>query len=351
LELVEAYSPPYSPLLEMDHETILKRVRQARPDLLFVAFGCPKQEKWIAMHLDKLEVPVVLGVGATVDFLAGQVRRAPVWMRRTATEWIFRLLQEPGRLAGRYGRDLVSFTTAIGGQVISQRRRPRRTRSGQKTEVKETAQGKHFHLPDQFDLQAVQEGEQTWQLLLAGNEPVFVDLSRVNYLDNAGLGFCVYLWSSLQRSGRYMALVSPSHEARRVLVMNQLASIIPVASDPEEAARLWRRWMEERDRPLLLTRENGEVRMAWQGEVTAGNLETVRRAAAQLLDQLKPEPVVMDLTRLEYLDSSGAGLMGWVVSSFQRRDHPLRVQGLRPGVANVLRQAGLDGLVGEGVAL
>ena len=96
------YSPPFSTLLEMDHEKIKQRILAAQPDMLFVSFGCPKQEKWIAMHYRALGVPVAAGVGATIDFLAGHMKRAPVWMQRIGMEWVFRLAQKPRRLFGRY---------------------------------------------------------------------------------------------------------------------------------------------------------------------------------------------------------------------------------------------------------
>src|SRR5262245_11661022 len=76
------YSPPFVPLEEMDHDDIIRRVREARPDILFVSFGCPKAEKWIAQHASALGVPVMIGVGGTVDFLSGRIKRAPVWMQR-----------------------------------------------------------------------------------------------------------------------------------------------------------------------------------------------------------------------------------------------------------------------------
>src|SRR5262249_32142031 len=110
------YSPPFRPLHEMDHAEILKRIRAAEPDVLLVAFGCPKAEKWIAMHYRDLGVPVAIGVGATIDFLAGRVKRAPVWMQRSGLEWVFRLIQEPRRLCGRYAKDLWVF----GRRILSQ---------------------------------------------------------------------------------------------------------------------------------------------------------------------------------------------------------------------------------------
>jgi N-acetylglucosaminyldiphosphoundecaprenol N-acetyl-beta-D-mannosaminyltransferase len=81
---------------------IVRQVADARPHLLFVALGSPKQERWIRRHLADCQVPVALGVGATIDFEAGVVRRAPGWMQRAGLEWLWRLLMEPRRLWRRY---------------------------------------------------------------------------------------------------------------------------------------------------------------------------------------------------------------------------------------------------------
>lgn len=80
----------------------IQAVRSARPDILLVGLGTPKQEFWIARHVSELGVPVSIGVGATFEFLAGIVRRAPEWMQRAGLEWFWRLLAEPRRLWRRY---------------------------------------------------------------------------------------------------------------------------------------------------------------------------------------------------------------------------------------------------------
>lgn len=118
---VAHYSPPFRPLNDMNNDEIAERIRAARPDIVLVCFGCPKQEKWISRNFAELGVPVMIGAGATIDFLAGRMARAPQWMRQSGTEWIFRLLQEPGRLAGRYADDLVNFAPAVVAQHL---RRP-----------------------------------------------------------------------------------------------------------------------------------------------------------------------------------------------------------------------------------
>ncbi|MBI2849352.1 MAG: WecB/TagA/CpsF family glycosyltransferase [Chloroflexi bacterium] len=80
-----------------EEEDILARIRGASPDLLFVAYGAPQQDKWIRRNMHRLEVPVCMGVGGAFDFIGGVIRRAPPWMQRWGLEWLFRLIQEPWR--------------------------------------------------------------------------------------------------------------------------------------------------------------------------------------------------------------------------------------------------------------
>ncbi|MGQ9730374.1 MAG: WecB/TagA/CpsF family glycosyltransferase [Candidatus Zipacnadales bacterium] len=77
---------------------IIARIREAQPAVLFVAFGIPKQEKWIHAHMEELGVPVCIGVGGSFDVISGRLRRAPLWMQRWGLEWLFRVCQEPRRL-------------------------------------------------------------------------------------------------------------------------------------------------------------------------------------------------------------------------------------------------------------
>ncbi len=85
-----------SPAIE-EEDNIVEMIRAAAPDILFVAYGAPQQDFWIARNLDRLEVPVAMGVGGAFDFLAGVSRRAPVWVQRLGFEWLYRLAREPWR--------------------------------------------------------------------------------------------------------------------------------------------------------------------------------------------------------------------------------------------------------------
>ncbi|WP_425061004.1 N-acetylglucosaminyldiphosphoundecaprenol N-acetyl-beta-D-mannosaminyltransferase [Sporomusa carbonis] len=81
-----------------DEPAIIESIQSAKPDILLVALGVPKQEKWLAKHLEKLNVPVCMGVGGTFDVMAGAVKRAPLWMQRINLEWLFRLICQPQRI-------------------------------------------------------------------------------------------------------------------------------------------------------------------------------------------------------------------------------------------------------------
>jgi len=112
--LVEAYpglviaghcEPPVAAIERMPNRSIISLIQAAKADVLLVALGNPKQELWIARHREALGVSVAIGVGCTLDLLAGKSRRAPRWMQTTGLEWLFRLAQEPRRLFPRYVMD------------------------------------------------------------------------------------------------------------------------------------------------------------------------------------------------------------------------------------------------------
>jgi N-acetylglucosaminyldiphosphoundecaprenol N-acetyl-beta-D-mannosaminyltransferase len=114
-------SPPFRELVEEEERELLEEIRNARPHLLLVAFGQPKGELWIARNYEKLQIPVCVQLGASIDFIAGKFRRAPRWIQRIGMEWLFRLSQEPRRLIGRYARDIAFLIRMLFTQTRPQR--------------------------------------------------------------------------------------------------------------------------------------------------------------------------------------------------------------------------------------
>jgi N-acetylglucosaminyldiphosphoundecaprenol N-acetyl-beta-D-mannosaminyltransferase len=109
--------PPFRPLSAAEHAALIDRVRATRPDILFLAFGQPKGEFWLAENAEALGVPVSIQIGASLDFAAGRFRRAPRWMQKTGMEWAYRMWQEPRRLVPRYVRNARFLAGAVAADL------------------------------------------------------------------------------------------------------------------------------------------------------------------------------------------------------------------------------------------
>jgi len=95
------YSPPFRALTYIEQSEVVKRINSSKANLVFVALGCPKQEKWMASMLGKVNA-CMIGIGGALPVMIGMQKRAPRWMQQTSLEWLYRLLQEPQRLFKRY---------------------------------------------------------------------------------------------------------------------------------------------------------------------------------------------------------------------------------------------------------
>ncbi|MEX0761279.1 MAG: WecB/TagA/CpsF family glycosyltransferase [Dehalococcoidia bacterium] len=107
---------------EEEHK-VLREIRDAQPQMLFVAMGCPKQEQWIYRNLADLQVPVCMGIGGVLEVVAGRLKTAPVWMQGTGLEWTYRLKQEPRRLWKRYLIEDIPTGLRLGTAALVQRTR------------------------------------------------------------------------------------------------------------------------------------------------------------------------------------------------------------------------------------
>jgi N-acetylglucosaminyldiphosphoundecaprenol N-acetyl-beta-D-mannosaminyltransferase len=121
INVVGVYSPPFG--FEKDPEEnarIVQMINAVKPAILFVGVGAPKQEKWMYKNIDQLDINVALGIGASFDFVAGTVKRAPKLFRQMSMEWFWRVLNEPTRLFKRYFIDSTKFLPIIYNQKKSQ---------------------------------------------------------------------------------------------------------------------------------------------------------------------------------------------------------------------------------------
>jgi N-acetylglucosaminyldiphosphoundecaprenol N-acetyl-beta-D-mannosaminyltransferase len=122
LRRVGSFAPPMSPVFSTRvNDEIVRRVNAARPDILWVGLGAPRQEMWIHANLARLDVRLAIGVGAAFDMCSGSIRRAPAWMQKAGLEWFYRFLREPRRLFRRYFIESAPFLPLVLWQRI---RRP-----------------------------------------------------------------------------------------------------------------------------------------------------------------------------------------------------------------------------------
>lgn len=124
LQVVGTYTPPFRALNDGEVRSLQAQVAAVQPDIFWVGLSTPKQEKFMAEFLPKLECTLMLGVGAAFDFHSGRVSQAPRWMQRSGLEWFYRLCSEPRRLWRRYFRNNPLFLLKFLGQLLRWKRYP-----------------------------------------------------------------------------------------------------------------------------------------------------------------------------------------------------------------------------------
>jgi N-acetylglucosaminyldiphosphoundecaprenol N-acetyl-beta-D-mannosaminyltransferase len=386
LVIADHYSPPFNKLLEMDHDEIKRRILAAKPDLLFVSFGCPKQEKWIAMHYRSLGVPVSAGVGATIDFLAGTVKRAPVWMQRVGLEWIYRLAQEPRRLFKRYFKDLWVFGWKILGQLwqlqlrqtrATSRSNPRTTlpahrgfepalnenpnarqyfslssREGAGVRVKFTptesavskpqTDAKLIKIPARLDLATVCDEAPLLEQAFNDSRHCLLDMSHVQFIDSTGVGLLIRLQKKIRADGHQLVLLAPTSMVRRALELMRLQNFFDTAPDLPSAQALIAARIREQTDAVQLRTPAAVNPLLWQGEITAANAQEVWNRTETHITARHGRDLIIDMSGVRFMDSTGLGVMVRARKLAQREQVKLEFTHLQPAVQNVLHLARLE---------
>lgn len=122
LRVAGTYSPPFRLLTREEHLACLEKINGSKADILWVGLGTPKQERWMAENVHRVNAAVLIGVGAAFDFIAGLKGQAPLWMQRSGLEWLYRLISEPQRLWRRYLINNPLFILMIIAQTLGWKR-------------------------------------------------------------------------------------------------------------------------------------------------------------------------------------------------------------------------------------
>jgi N-acetylglucosaminyldiphosphoundecaprenol N-acetyl-beta-D-mannosaminyltransferase len=207
VNIVGHHAPPLADLERMDHGDTLERIREAKPDILMVAFGNPKQEKWIRMHAKRLGIPVSIGIGGSMDMLVGDVHRAPVWMQRSGLEWLGRCMQEPKRLLPRYWRNFSGLAVRLPlAYLASFLQRPQ----GAASSVSRNSDTGmvHLHLDGNLEASTASALDRTVTSCIAGGQLLVLHLTGLKYASPEGLGVLMDARQRLLATGLSLTLAS-----------------------------------------------------------------------------------------------------------------------------------------------
>lgn len=336
IQIVGCVSPPLGHIVTMDNEAVLQQIEEARPDILLVAFGNPKQEKWIYMHRSRLKVPACIGVGGTFDFLAGAAPRAPMWVQRAGMEWLHRLVNDPRRLWRRYASDVVHFARLICLQLWVMRKGSnsargahlREARVGDYTVISVTGSLGGALLPD---FQAMADG--------ALNAPshLVLDLHSASHIDSAVLGTLMNLPKRAAYVDRTVSMVGAPRQLCRALKMSNADTLVQFHPTLAEALAAG-----SSERLTVRIDEGGK-------HVTAGvwgHADVVGAPAMMArLNKLCATcaEVSLDLSGLHYVDSGTLSTLRWFVRERSRVGQRVTVT-CGEVVREALRREKLNGL-------
>ncbi len=315
-----AYAPPDQPLLEMNHADIQHRLQAEKPDILLVAFASPKQEKWINMNYREARVPFVLGMGPSFDFLNPE-----------------------GKPARRAGKQFSKFIRA----VLQQWWRLRAKKSGLPVAGPNVIPDPFGNLviraPARLDAASAQTAQTEW-LRAVENSHVMFDMTDTVFADSTGIGALIRLRRRARELGWQFFLIAPRPPVEAALKLVKLdefftiqASIAGARIVMESAAGA---------APVTSGVQETELQIRWTGEVTALNAIELGMYTESELSQITPGmTVVIDLSRVTFVDSTGIGLMVRFKKNLKRRDINLKFDNAIASVRNVVRQTQLEGFL------
>jgi len=200
----------------LNSSEVLSRVHAVKPDVLFVAFGNHKQEKWIWSHRKRLGVPVTMGVGETFETLAGERRRAPRWVQRGGFEWLMRCMQEPSRLIPRYLGDFLGLGRRLPVALLAAWfQRPYHGPSSVTTAS--TSEVLHIYVHGRLSDASTEAMQEAIAAAIAAGRVAVVHVQGVRQVSAAGLGLLLEARRSLLEAGLTLSLAGLDLKMRFLL--------------------------------------------------------------------------------------------------------------------------------------
>ncbi|MCL5996852.1 MAG: WecB/TagA/CpsF family glycosyltransferase [Chloroflexi bacterium] len=348
LRIAGVSSPAIPSLFEPD-PALLDTIRAAHPDILLVALGNPKQEKWINMHASELSIPIMIGVGGTLDFIAGTTRRAPEWMQHAGLEWLFRLIQEPRRLWKRYVVDLAGFGLFFVRQWWVMRR------SGPVAPVLPVADAlivedtAIIHISGRLDAHSAPAFTLKAQEVLANismvanTSKIIVNLSKAEFLDSTGVGALVSLTKQARDAGGDVVLAAVPPPIIKVLSLLRLTQFFEIHEDTDSAFRASRSHAQTPADAERVQVVSGWTILAMPRRLDVSTTPQVTDTGLQTLE-LSPR-LVLDFSNTTFMSSAGLAFIMRLSREAKNRGGEVRVAGCSGDVLRTIELTKFDKVV------
>jgi|YelNatPaOPRAMG01_1025707.scaffolds.fasta_scaffold39112_3 N-acetylglucosaminyldiphosphoundecaprenol N-acetyl-beta-D-mannosaminyltransferase len=314
LQIVGCISPPNTHIINMDSQTILDRLEAAAPDILLVAFGCPKQEKWIHMHRHRLKVPACIGVGGTFDFIAGSTPRAPVWMRNSGLEWLHRLISDPKRLWKRYAHDFFSFTHFMALHLWVMRRSANSIES--RIAASQIGSITVLSLVGSMNESILLQFQTLAEAALKSNQHLIMDFLSTTDIDSAFLGTLINLAKRARYVSRDIRLIAISDRVRHALQISGVLDILPEYTTFTDAFN----GHVSESFEILLQKTDNSLNVRMMGSMDGNHVTQIEDVYNKV--KYVTEAVQIDLTPVTYLDCAAIKALNDLV-------HRLSSEGIR----------------------
>jgi exopolysaccharide biosynthesis WecB/TagA/CpsF family protein/anti-anti-sigma factor len=348
---------------EKNDLALVDEINQAKPDLLFIGFGNPKQLIWFQRNRDRLKVPVSIGVGGTFDFIAGNVKRAPLWMQKNGLEWIYRFTQDPKRLWKRYVVGLAKFAAMALPLMINHSLN--RFLNPHKDKLAKTDEtGRQLTTLDSKNVESfIHEGERyrvislpqnidrNWyvansiflQFHINQSGPLLFDFSDVEQMELSMMAFFSNLLNT--DNEKRIHCINIDHPALiRSLKLNRVYDLFErhvFSSTPELLEAQSRQQIFSNFYYLLNFEDNVSVIRLF-GRLDFAEMRKID--FEQIFASTLGQATVLDLTDLEFVDSSGLVFFIKFKKYFDETNQPLSLSNLNPVTQQVFKITRLNKL-------
>jgi N-acetylglucosaminyldiphosphoundecaprenol N-acetyl-beta-D-mannosaminyltransferase len=347
LKVVGVDSPPIGAVVEWDNDALCERMRSSGAQLLLVCLGCPKQERWIFAHHRETGIPLSIGVGASLDFITGKQKRAPVWMQKSGFEWFWRMSSSPRRLVSRYSKDFVFLIKASILQLNSQRRRKR----GGTDETRRDSVGDEMIFSEPV-MRLSWHGElQNSELSGAPvpetiTAPVLLDASRITFLDSSGLGRLAFLARTCRAANQMLIVINQSATFAKSIRAVRMESLFSSATSEKAAIELIQKHTESGG--VLQKSEEGVVWVSFNRSLDALYHEEMMDILEKAITGSSGiHTLVVNLSDVAFIDSRAVGGLIRAWKTMTANGGQMFLYGANTGVSEIISLLRLDKILTE----